>query len=767
MASVIELFLPRQHTDNDMLRRVTVLLFSKQFLGARSFTVLFCFHQVLDVAREDRNKDVKIRSNRSNGFQPIILVSLSRHMDISVTFKCCRCSDSSEAVLETSSFLLSIFSPMFRAMFCGKFREQQQLVDGQMELGLVEARDLGRIFDMFCGKRLNVCLNEALHMAQVADQYGVSDVLASIEEALILHVRSSNCLQIADHECSGMPRLKDAAVKKASFWFKEVKSDVPSMSAGSIANLFRDPRLVAKSEEVVWAVAQEWVRQRIAKGCLSSDEFRLVAGSVRLPWMQTQSLKEVDSWVRACNIGADNAAWMGGMVKEALVARERRAAGPVTVEPIFAYLKAEAVQERIGKGVKWAEYTGVALGDSGPAQPVILWSTGAEGTRPNLSDEDEEKAKAVGIAVCNGKIVTATETATMAGARILNFEGQLVQTLSQHARESEDSNNDSDGEATITQVSAIAVYSKARVVITGHLDGAVREWDLNSGGECISTLRPTVAMTMIGAALHGRFARPDIMISKLAVWAFSNTTYLAVVFGTERYPGVWTRTGSANDRPAWIELDPFAVPTDSGCWCLAGWGDKLLGGMEDGAIRVWEFGTTAQVTVTGKTGFDAHKRNLPPRKPGSMQSARPGKNRFAAAVVQMLVRKERLLSSSLDSTIRVWILGTWVLTQQFDASDPGAHYESLIFSGTKLLGLERNSSSSPLVVWGLAEGRLQLEHRLDIPHGLSLDCLVAVDGQVWGAAGEDLMVWGQHALAVSSPSLSAPSLPSGLDSEAA
>ena len=268
MASVIELFLPRQHTDNDMLRRVTVLLFSKQFLGARSFTVLFCFHQVLDVAREDRNKDVKIRSNRSNGFQPItsmILVSLSRHMDISVTFKCCRCSDSSEAVLETSSFLLSIFSPMFRAMFCGKFREQQQLVDGQMELGLVEARDLGRIFDMFCGKRLNVCLNEALHMAQVADQYGVSDVLASIEEALILHVRSINCLQIADHECSGMPRLKDAAVKKASFWFEQVKSDVPSMSAGSIASLLGDSRLVAKSEEVVWAVAQEWVRQRIAK----------------------------------------------------------------------------------------------------------------------------------------------------------------------------------------------------------------------------------------------------------------------------------------------------------------------------------------------------------------------------------------------------------------------------------------------------------------------------------------------------------------------
>ena len=76
------------------------------------------------------------------------------------------------------------------------------------------------------------------------------------------------------------------------------------------------------------AAVQEWVRQRIAAGCLSSHEFRLVAGSVRFSLMQTQSLRNFASWACAIKIGAEDAAWMGEMVKEALVAREWRAAGP-------------------------------------------------------------------------------------------------------------------------------------------------------------------------------------------------------------------------------------------------------------------------------------------------------------------------------------------------------------------------------------------------------------------------------------------------------
>ncbi len=43
-----------------------------------------------------------------------------------------------------------------------------------------------------------MCLNETLNMAQIADQYGVSDVLAAIEEALVLHCAGSVKLLLAD-----------------------------------------------------------------------------------------------------------------------------------------------------------------------------------------------------------------------------------------------------------------------------------------------------------------------------------------------------------------------------------------------------------------------------------------------------------------------------------------------------------------------------------------------------------------------------------------
>ncbi len=88
-------------------------------------------------------------------------------------------------------------------------------------------------------------------------------------------------------------------------------------------------------------------------------------------------------------------------MKEALVAKEWRAAGSGTVEPIFAYLKAEACEERMGKGVKWAEY----MGDEGPAsKPLVLRSLASDNNdchqSPLASDEDHqtEKVEAVGIA---------------------------------------------------------------------------------------------------------------------------------------------------------------------------------------------------------------------------------------------------------------------------------------------------------------------------------------------------------------------------------
>ena len=105
-------------------------------------------------------------------------------------------------MLATSTFLLSIASPVFRRMFCGEFSEAAAQLDKKTELVLDEAHDVRRVLDLFCGKQLYVNLQEALQMAEVADQYDFREVLAAIEEALISHVGIDNCLQIADHGCS-------------------------------------------------------------------------------------------------------------------------------------------------------------------------------------------------------------------------------------------------------------------------------------------------------------------------------------------------------------------------------------------------------------------------------------------------------------------------------------------------------------------------------------------------------------------------------------
>ena len=46
-------------------------------------------------------------------------------------------------------------------------------------------------------------------------------------------------------------------------------------------------------------------------------------------------------------------------------------------------------------------------------------------------------------------------------------------------------------------------------------------------------------------------------------------------------------------------------------------------------------------------------------------------------------------------------------------------------------------------VWGLEE--LELQQTLQQPAGSDVMALVAVDGEVWGGAGSDILVWGRKA----------------------
>ena len=46
-------------------------------------------------------------------------------------------------------------------------------------------------------------------------------------------------------------------------------------------------------------------------------------------------------------------------------------------------------------------------------------------------------------------------------------------------------------------------------------------------------------------------------------------------------------------------------------------------------------------------------------------------------------------------------------------------------------------------MWGLEE--LELQQTLPQPAGSDVEALVAVDGEVWGGVGRDVVVWGRKA----------------------
>ena len=120
----------------------------------------------------------------------------------------------------------------------------------------------------------------------------------------------------------------------------------------------------------------------------------------------------------------------------------------------------------------------------------------------------------------------------------------------------------------------------------------------------------------------------------------------------------------------------------------------------------------------------------------------------ADAVLALVACGQRLISSSMDKTVKVWSMATWACMQTVQAYAAGSaqFIFSLAVSGSTLVG---GSCSVPhsvteeceVRVWDLET--LEPLHTLRQPVGQAVLGLASVRGEVWGAVGKKVVVWGR------------------------
>ena len=229
-------------------------------------------------------------------------------------------------------------------------------------------------------------------------------------------------------------------------------------------------------------------------------------------------------------------------------------------------------------------------------------------------------------------------------------------------------------------------------LISGHYSGRLRVWNVATG-ECDQVLEGHGGGVRALAVCGSRLAS-GCGDGSITVWG------MGAGAGWARERSLLGHTGAVRS--------------------LAGWQDKVASGSDDGSIRVWDVGTGAHdATLAGHSG----------------------------AVTALVVHGDRLLSASWDGTIRAWGVGTWAALRTVEAygEGTGQYVRCLAVSGSKLVSGSSadDCSRAEVRVWGLEE--LDLQQTLAQPAGSDVGALVAVDGEVWGGVGREVVVWGRKA----------------------
>jgi WD40 repeat protein len=182
---------------------------------------------------------------------------------------------------------------------------------------------------------------------------------------------------------------------------------------------------------------------------------------------------------------------------------------------------------------------------------------------------------------------------------------------------------------------------------------------------------------------------------------------------------VWRMEGAVS---AWRCERTLAGHEGEVC-CVVTWGGKVASGSGDKTIRVWDVQAGAhEQTLVGHEG---------------------------PVFALVACGPQRLISSSMDKTVRVWSMATWACVQTVRAYAAGSaqYIVSLAVSGSTLVG---GSFSDPSAteeyearVWDLET--LEPLHALRQAAGQYVTGLASDGGEVWGAVGRDVVVWGRPA----------------------
>jgi hypothetical protein len=195
---------------------------------------------------------------------------------------------------------------------------------------------------------------------------------------------------------------------------------------------------------------------------------------------------------------------------------------------------------------------------------------------------------------------------------------------------------------------------------------------------------------------------------------------------------------------------------------LAVCGSRLLSGSEDETVRVWEmegaaskwqcertlgghaFGVICMVAFGGRMACGCGDGGI---RVWSTETWALERTLLGHDVCWMAVSGRRLMSSSMDGTVRAWSTETWECVQTVEVYPVGTrrHIRCLEVCGSTLVG-GFCSESPPLPredmlrVWDLET--LCPLHTLVRPAGNYVRALLWNGRELWGAVGEQVVVWG-------------------------